>query len=266
MDEQSDQRYRMRQMSEVLNLSRSSLIYYESIGLVSPDHREGGGYREYGDQEIFDLFSYGALRNVGFSGKEVTDLASGHDNLFDDEVLDACLERIDQRAAYTEAQRDAVLRIKRLLARRGEARGRLEDVERWLFFEDGSEQSYHQFAGNDQLDLLVGCAPISGFGALYVQRADGSWDTEWGRTIPERWTSLVGIDAARGRVIGGCPCYTKLICAQTVRGGFVAQQLGEVKAELRELGYRDAGPAFMPYAFPPASENVWVRLCVPVEG
>ena len=46
-------------------LSRSTLLYYESIGLLRRPPRTGGNYRAYGDADLQRLEQIGRYRKVG---------------------------------------------------------------------------------------------------------------------------------------------------------------------------------------------------------
>lgn len=46
-------------------LSRSTLLYYESVGLLRPPRRQSGRYRSYGDAEIARLMQICAYREAG---------------------------------------------------------------------------------------------------------------------------------------------------------------------------------------------------------
>jgi DNA-binding transcriptional MerR regulator len=48
-------------------LSRSTLLYYESIGLLRRPPRTGGNYRAYGDADLLRLQQIGLYRKVGLS-------------------------------------------------------------------------------------------------------------------------------------------------------------------------------------------------------
>lgn len=53
------------------HLSRSTLLYYDSIGLLSPSYRSGNGYRMYNEKDFKRLESICTLRNTGISLQEI---------------------------------------------------------------------------------------------------------------------------------------------------------------------------------------------------
>ena len=53
------------QLSRAFRLSRSTLLYYDSIGLLTPSGRSGANYRQYSDQDSERLRRICLLREVG---------------------------------------------------------------------------------------------------------------------------------------------------------------------------------------------------------
>jgi DNA-binding transcriptional MerR regulator len=48
-------------------LSRGTLLYYESIGLLKPPARSAGNYRSYGERDLQRLQQIGAYRHAGLT-------------------------------------------------------------------------------------------------------------------------------------------------------------------------------------------------------
>ena len=55
------------EVGEIFGLSRSTLLYYDRIGLLSPSSRTEAGYRLYSDQDVEKLKRIVALKNVGIT-------------------------------------------------------------------------------------------------------------------------------------------------------------------------------------------------------
>ncbi len=64
------QKYSISQVSEMLDLSRDTLRYYERLGLVSP-FRGDNRYRYYSDEEINQLKYILVMKYGGFSLEEI---------------------------------------------------------------------------------------------------------------------------------------------------------------------------------------------------
>jgi DNA-binding transcriptional MerR regulator len=66
------------QMARSANVSRTSLLYYERLGLVRPSSRSSAGYRLYGQAEADRLRALRIYREAGVPIREVRELlASG---------------------------------------------------------------------------------------------------------------------------------------------------------------------------------------------
>ena len=48
-------------------MSRTALLYYESIGLMRPPERSAGNYRRYGERDLKRLLEIRAYRDAGLS-------------------------------------------------------------------------------------------------------------------------------------------------------------------------------------------------------
>jgi DNA-binding transcriptional MerR regulator len=61
-------------------LSRSTVLYYESIGLLKPARRAGSDYREYGDKDRQRLEQICVYRNAGLKLRDIRSLLDGPDS------------------------------------------------------------------------------------------------------------------------------------------------------------------------------------------
>ena len=61
-------------------LSRSTVLYYESIGLLKPARRTGSHYREYGDKDRQRLEQICVYRNAGLKLRDIRSLLDGADS------------------------------------------------------------------------------------------------------------------------------------------------------------------------------------------
>lgn len=64
--------YTIGQLSKRYNLSRGTLLYYDSIGLLSPSGRTGSNYRAYSDADMLKLEQIMIYRETGISLEEIT--------------------------------------------------------------------------------------------------------------------------------------------------------------------------------------------------
>lgn len=61
-------------------LSRSTVLYYESIGLLKPARRTDSQYREYGDKDRQRLEQICVYRNAGLKLRDIRSLLDGPDS------------------------------------------------------------------------------------------------------------------------------------------------------------------------------------------
>ena len=59
--------FRISQLARQFGLSRSTLLYYDRIGLLSPSGRSGAGYRHYSQGDRERLESICSLRRAGMN-------------------------------------------------------------------------------------------------------------------------------------------------------------------------------------------------------
>lgn len=80
-------------------MSTRMLRHYDRIGLVCPSERTSGGYREYSESDMRRLFHVEALRSLGLSLAQVTDVID--DRAFDPAVMvDNVIERTRERITH----------------------------------------------------------------------------------------------------------------------------------------------------------------------
>lgn len=257
-------RYQTGDLTKTLGVSRASLTYYEQAGLVHPARNPQTGMREYSNQDVFDLFEYLALGNVGLTARQVADEASRKDDLFDEAHLERYLRTVSDKLSYYEALRDAVDRMRaiRLRDRLGPAVQR-EWVERHIFAEDKAEGGYLKFRGSDELDLLVSSLPVAGFGIRFGLNEKGETTWRWGRTVPVRFASVVGIHRHFPIQVGGCTCLTMIARDVDERMPPPAGSFDPLYRAAREQGAEVAGDPFVPYIFPPHVGTPYL-ICLPL--
>jgi DNA-binding transcriptional MerR regulator len=110
-------------------LSRSALLYYDRIGLLSPSERSRAGYRVYGERDARRLEAICRYREVGLSLEQIRELLdSGTSRTA--ELLQARLDQLNAEIAKLREQQRIIVRLlangKRL------RRARTIDKERWV--------------------------------------------------------------------------------------------------------------------------------------
>ena len=263
-------RYTIRDITLTLHVSRTTLLYYEELGIVKPLRDEETGYRYYSDADLFRLVSCKLLKNVGVPLK---DLANRLDNdPFTPQNFQDYARILEERIAYCEAQKECLARLMDLPPLVGTTQ--LVDVEAHYIDFDGAEVGYSRFARDESLDSLMEAMPIGALGCVFLDSRDDGWRPEKrGRTVPVRFAHLVSGLSDVTDVIGGGPCVRTVISSASIY-----QEEGEpspssrrereeaferLDAYVREHGLKAAGDVFCPYCLP-SEQGFVVPFCQPV--
>ncbi|MFC9592301.1 MerR family transcriptional regulator [Streptomyces sp. NPDC056944] len=91
-------------------VSARMLRHYESLGLVRPTVRTGGGYREYSDEDIRRIFHIESLRSLGLSLREVG-RALDEPGFAASELVDDLIRQTRERIA---AETELLTRLRRI--------------------------------------------------------------------------------------------------------------------------------------------------------
>jgi DNA-binding transcriptional MerR regulator len=98
------------QLAKLCGLSRTTLLYYESIGLLPPACRSGANYRRYATEQLQRLRSICAYRDAGLrlsDIREILDEASNEATT----VLKRRLLELDREIETLRQHQNAILRL-----------------------------------------------------------------------------------------------------------------------------------------------------------
>lgn len=257
--------YSVGEVAAALGLSRTTLLYYESKGIVRPKQDATTGYRRYTNDDILRLMNSILLKNVGVAPRDVTDILDG--DAFCGERFDEYDALVGQRIERLEAVRASLASLREMLQRGNEVRD--EWVEPHLICFDTSSSGFRGYPDDTGLDALLASMPIGSLGMTFA----GDYFNlgargRWGRTVPQRYAHLVEGLPEGLAIIGGCRCLTAV---KHDRGIFDARTnentaAWRLRAHMREHGLRPAGNAFCPYVLPTERDGIHIMVCLPVEG
>jgi MerR family transcriptional regulator, thiopeptide resistance regulator len=97
------------QLAREHNLSRSTLLYYDRIGLLQPTGRSGGNYREYSAGDRTRLSKICLYRQTGLSLAQIRGLLDGSN--------EELAQRLELRLADIAAQIEVLRERQRLIVR-----------------------------------------------------------------------------------------------------------------------------------------------------
>lgn len=95
-------------------LSRTTLLYFDRIGLLHPTGRSEAGYRIYGEGEIECLQMIYSYRNVGLKLREIK-LLLARPHAPDEDILPARFAQLNQEVIQLRTQQRAILGFMRSL-------------------------------------------------------------------------------------------------------------------------------------------------------
>ena len=117
------------QLARAFGLSRSTLLYYDRIGLLRPARRTRAGYRSYSPQDRERLERICTLRRTGLSLADVQQLLSGKSKP-SAQILENRLQEMDAQIVSIRAQQQQTIALLKKL-KRG-ARSPLVDKGTWV--------------------------------------------------------------------------------------------------------------------------------------
>lgn len=99
-------------LAQRCGLSRSTLLYYESIGLLKPAARSAAGYRRYGEKDLGRLRQICAYRDAGLKLEDIRALLERPE---DDasSVLKRRLLEIEEEIKTLRSHQQSILRLLR---------------------------------------------------------------------------------------------------------------------------------------------------------
>ena len=138
-------------------VSRTALLYYESIGLMPPPGRSGGNYRCYSEADAERLLAIRAYRNAGLSIEDIRTILKTRSRRGGDasEVLKRRLVELDAEIEALRVHQQAILQ---LLGSRALRKAEMITKEKWV-------------------SIMRSC----GFSEEQMHR----WHTEFERSAPE---------------------------------------------------------------------------------
>ena len=148
------------QLAQRCGLSRSTLLYYESIGLLKPPSRSEGNYRRYGEQDLRRLEQICVYRDAGLKLADirsiVTPTSGDAEAILEHRLVELCgeIEKLHhhQRAILRLMQNKNAFRKAKIMTKQRwvaimKASGFSEsDMHRWhIEFEKSAPDDHQQF-------------------------------------------------------------------------------------------------------------------------
>ena len=104
--------YSVGKVAKMFNLSRTTLLYYDSIGLLTPSVRTSARYRIYSDSDIEKLYKIALYKNVGVPLNEIDKLISASENSLVS-ILMRRLDDLNKELSLIKAKQNTIVNILR---------------------------------------------------------------------------------------------------------------------------------------------------------
>ena len=101
--------YTVSQLAGRCGLSRGTVLYYESLGLIQPASRSPANYRRYGERHLRRLEQIRAYRDAGLTLEDVRGLLDGGGSA--DAILNRRFLEIDREISALRRHQQAILRL-----------------------------------------------------------------------------------------------------------------------------------------------------------
>jgi len=117
------------QIAKKFSVSRSTLLYYDSIGLLSPSGRSEANYRLYSDNDILKMEKIAHFRETGLSLESIANLIEMDNNKVCS-VLENRLFKINEEIQNMRYQQSVIIQI--LENKNAIKHSRIMSKEQWV--------------------------------------------------------------------------------------------------------------------------------------
>ncbi|MCP4180012.1 MAG: MerR family transcriptional regulator [bacterium] len=102
--------YTVSQIARKTELSRSTLLYYERLGLIAPEHNSLNDYRLYNDNDLADLKKICLYRSMGIPLKQIISIINNKETHISS-ILENQLEELNKKINTLREQQKIILNI-----------------------------------------------------------------------------------------------------------------------------------------------------------
>lgn len=120
--------YTVGRIARRFDLSRSTLLYYDAIGLLKPSQRSEAGYRLYSDDDMEKLKRIMLYRDMGIPLEEIAGLIASADSGVDAALIKR-LGELNSQIRQLKRQQEVILKV--MKSKSGLKELRVHDREAW---------------------------------------------------------------------------------------------------------------------------------------
>jgi len=136
--------FTVTQLARRCSMSRTALLYYESIGLMPPPQRSGGNYRSYGEADMQRLLQIRAYRDAGLKLEDIRAILNTNPDrpgVGAAGVLKRRLLELDAEIGTLRGHQQAILK---LLEHKALRKTKMISKEKWVSIMQGCGFSHEQ--------------------------------------------------------------------------------------------------------------------------
>jgi DNA-binding transcriptional MerR regulator len=125
--------FTVTKLARQCGMSRTALLYYESIGLMPRPQRSGGNYRRYGEADVQRLLQIRAYRNAGLQLEDIRTILNTKSDRNGGDAAGVLKRRLLELDAEIGTLRDHQMAILKLLEHK--ALGKAKEMitkEKWV--------------------------------------------------------------------------------------------------------------------------------------
>ncbi len=120
------------QLAQRCGLSRTALLYYESIGLMPPPQRSGGNYRCYGETDMRRLLQIRAYRDAGLKLEDIRAILNTASDCSGGDAYGVLRRRLLELDAEIGTLRGHQQAILKLLEHKALRKAKMITKEKWV--------------------------------------------------------------------------------------------------------------------------------------
>lgn len=119
--------YTIGQISQLIGISRSTLLHYDKTGLLKPTGRDSSNYRVYTDNDVHKLEQICQYRNLGLSLDDISRTINNNEPMLS--ILNKRLKQIESELSQLRNQRSILLHLLNNL--KISDNGETNEIEKW---------------------------------------------------------------------------------------------------------------------------------------
>lgn len=235
-----EEKYSIKEVLTALGISRTTFLYYEKLGVVTPRRDEENGYRYFYHRDITELKKCICLKNLGYSVADSAKMLKTEDVL-DAEHVHTYQEQLQARIAYLSAVEQQLNVYEETLRRPSDL---IEYVTppKYVTLFSGCENGYHRIDQSEDSNALIRQMPLTGFLTVFDEEFwRGGGQTHSGRCVQSEFLPLVFSDKKERpwKTFGGVPSLRTKIDWKNESAR--REKIEQLKQFIREQGYQVCG-------------------------